>query len=209
MPFRTEKPVENQAYHLFNRSIAGYRILEHRDDAERFFETILYYNDDGHKTRFSLTESGERLIPSGAPIVKIIAYCIMPTHFHLVLEPLLPDAVSHMLNLVLKSFSRYFNVRHNRRGPLWEGRFKLLRVDTTEELLHLTRYVHLNPVTSYLCEKPEDWALSSYREYIGVRCRQVCDFSGRLEISSSSYSVFVNERASYQRELAKIKHLLF
>ena len=67
---------------------------------------------------------------------------------------------------LLNSYTRYFNEKIKRKGPLWEGRFKKVLVNSDEQLLHLTRYVHLNPVSAGIVEKPEDWPCSSYREYI-------------------------------------------
>jgi len=113
------------------------------------------------------------------------------------------------MNNILNSYTRYFNIRHNRKGPLWEGPYKKLAVETDEQLLHLTRYVHLNPVTSYLVNKPDEWLYSSYKEYLGTDnlSQKICNFGNLLDIRPNSYSEFVEDRISYQRELAKIKSL--
>ena len=114
------------------------------------------------------------------------------------------------MNNILNSYTRYFNIRHKRKGPLWVGRFKRVVVSTDEQLLHLTRYVHLNPVTSYLADNPESWEHGSYQEYCSqndVR-EKVCCFDNLLDIDSRSYKKFVNDRKEYQRGLAKIKELM-
>ena len=56
--------------------------------------------------------------------VEIIAYCIMPTHFHLVVKQLKEDGISFFIQQILNSYSRYFNIKTKRKGPLWEGRFQ-------------------------------------------------------------------------------------
>jgi putative transposase len=79
----------------------------------------------------------------------------MPTHIHLVLRQLKDGGISKFMSNILNSYSRYFNIKHNRKGPLWEGRFRKVLVGSDEQLLHLTRYVHLNPVTACLVDKPK------------------------------------------------------
>jgi len=212
MPCRNILAV-NSVYHIFTKSIAGYKIFNNDDDYKRIVRTIAFYNQDNPKSKFSVFwNKNDNILDKGLDtrerLSKIIAYCIMPTHIHLVLSPSKEKCVSKFMNRVLKSYSKYFNVKHNRKGPLWEGRFKSVLVETDEQLLHLTRYVHLNPVTSYLVDKPEDWGASSYKEYIGKLKNSICDFRDYLDMNNVAYAEFVNERKEYQRELADIKHLL-
>jgi len=90
----------------------------------------------------------------------------------------------------------------NRRTVVWMA-FRIL---------HLTRYIHLNPATAYLAKKPENWLFSSYNEYLldanENDLEKMCQFSGILDIKPSLYRELVNDRISYQRELATIKNLL-
>ncbi|MCM8795996.1 MAG: transposase [Candidatus Omnitrophica bacterium] len=143
--------------------------------------------------------------------VEIIAYCIMPTHLHLILKQLKNNGISVFMGNILNSYSRYFNLKHKRKGPLWEGRFKNILVKNDEQLLHLTRYIHLNPVTASLVSNPEDWNASSYREYLQQvqAVEKICKYDDILEIDPVSYKKFVEDRISYQRDLAKIKNLIF
>jgi len=132
----------------------------------------------------------------------------MPTHLHLVLKQLTEHGISEFMSLILNSYTRYFNTRHHRKGPLWEGRFKDVRVKTDEQLLHLTRYIHLNPVTAYMVGRPEEWGDSSYGEYISGVKDPICEFKGLLNIDPVRYKTFVEDRADYQRRLGDIKRLL-
>ncbi len=132
----------------------------------------------------------------------------MPTHLHLILKQLKENGISIFMGNLLNSYSRYFNIRYKRKGPLWEGRFKSILIENGEYLLHLTRYIHLNPTTANLVRKPEDWELSSYKEYILNKKDALCDYSDLLDISKKSYREFVEDRISYQKELHKIKRLI-
>ncbi|OGD56426.1 hypothetical protein A2V71_04650 [Candidatus Berkelbacteria bacterium RBG_13_40_8] len=140
--------------------------------------------------------------------VKTVAYCIMPTHFHLILGQIGNNGISKFMAKVLNSYSRYFNLRYKRKGPLWEGHFKNVLVNSDEQLLHLTRYIHLNPVSAGLIKKPEDWTFSSYPGYLSSKTDGLCEYDGLFNISSKEYKKFVNSRASYQKELSKIKCIL-
>lgn len=112
----------------------------------------------------------------------------MPTHIHLLLKQILKDGISIYMGKVLNSYAKYFNTKYKRKGSLWESRFKSIEVETTEELYHLTKYIHLNPVTAYLVEKPGDWHFSSYREFIdeiGIN-EKIYNFDEFLEINKMS-----------------------
>jgi putative transposase len=112
------------------------------------------------------------------------------------------------MDRILGSHTRYFNIANDRKGPLWEGKFKNVMVDKDEYLYHLTRYIHLNPVTAHLVEKPEDWIATSYNEYISKDKKGICSFEDVLDITPNLYRDFVEERIEFQRNLAKIKRFM-
>ncbi|MCG2725615.1 MAG: transposase [Elusimicrobia bacterium] len=205
---RKDALVTNEIYHIFNKSIADYKIFNTSNDFLRIKQNLLYYQSP-KDTSFSVFIRSNEIEHSQKNIsVKIIAYCIMPTHFHLILKQLDNGGISKYINNISNSYSRYFNIKHNRKGPLWQGRFKNVLVKDDEQLLHLTRYIHLNPVTSNLIDKPETWEYSSYREYLNLEKNKLCDFSEVLSIDPKDYKKFVNDRINYQRELAKVSHLI-
>ncbi len=149
-------------------------------------------------------QSFKHKLENEAKQVRIITYCIMPTHLHMILQQKQTDGISKFMNRILNSYSRFFNFRHSRKGPLWEKRFERIWVENDEHLLHETRYVHLNPVTAYLVENPEEWPYSSYREYIHLE-QGFCEFKDIIEIAPNSYEKFVRENKENQRELARAK----
>lgn len=144
-------------------------------------------------------------------LVQIIAYCIMPTHFHFILKQIKNNGITEFMGNLLNSYSRYFNLKRKRKGPLWVGPFKNVPVKTDEQLMHLTRYVHLNPVMAFLVKKPNEWEASSYAEYTSLSepDDQICDYDGLLSIDCDRYKTFVSDGIGYQKELSKIKALLF
>jgi len=211
--------VVGQIYHIFNRSIADYKIFKTDEDYSRMINTLRFYQILNPPTRFSLYletplvrkigfQKSFESFNAEPKIVEIIAYCIMPTHPHLILKELIEGGISTFMRKVLNSYSSYFNVKHKRNGPLWENRFKNILVENDEQLLHLSRYLHLNPVTAFLVDNPNQWPYSSYSEYIGEHTNnRLTRLEGIIDIKPQAYRKFVADRADYQRELGKIKKL--
>jgi putative transposase len=207
--------VNNQIYHVVTRSIAGFTVFNSADDYARIKLAVYYYSFEDCPNRFSHHYLKDRTniatirndLADKKKLVEIIAYCIMPTHVHLVLRQAADRGISDYMQRIFISYAKYFNTKYNRKGPLLEGRFKSILVDDTEQLLHLTRYVHLNPSTAYLVNYPEDWEMSSYREFIGAEHDPICAFADLLQINTERYRKFVEDRKDYQRKLAGLKRL--
>jgi len=203
-------------YHICTKSIAGYKVFRSDEDYSRMREMLRYYAIDSPPVRFSLYEklisiggvSSIEGVSSGNRLIDIIAYCIMPTHIHLVLCELKEAGISSFMKKLLDSYTRYFNIKNNRKGPLWQGRFKSILIKTDEQLLHLTRYIHLNPTSDGLVDKPEDWEYSSYREYLNRTDKPLCNYAPYLKVNPETYKIFVEDMQDYQRRLSEIKHLL-
>ena len=208
-------PLSNDAiYHVFTKSIAGYCIFRDDHDYARMINLIRYYRLEKPPTRFSayVTLKDKDLFFSKYCLTKdllvdVISYCIMPTHLHIALKQLKGNGISTFMGNVLNSYTRYFNTRSGRKGPLWQSRFKHVPVESDAQLSHLTRYIHLNPVTEHLCEDPGAWQYSSYREYMGESEDAVCDRDYGLFPSPSAYRDFVLDQKEYQRSLAQMKYL--
>ncbi len=205
--------IAGEVYHIFSKSIADFEIFRNKSEYKRMQNLLKYYKLEKPPLRFSVfmeTKNKEKLFRKHSStqrnLIDIIAYSFMPTHIHLVLKQLTRNGISGFMNNILNSYTRYFNIKTKRKGPLWESRFQRLLVETDEQLLHLTRYVHLNPVTAYLVNKPQDWQFSSYGEFLGKE-QGICNFSTLMKIEPASYKKFINSRIVYQRKLAKIKRL--
>lgn len=203
-------------YHVYSKSIAGYKIFHTKNDYNRIIDLFKYYRIKNTGVKFSkfleirnMTIFIEKHWSSKDFLVEIIAYCIMPTHIHLVLKQLQEEGIVIFMGNILNSYSRFFNIRTSRKGPLWESRFKNVLVETDEQLLHLTRYVHLNPVTAGLVESAEEWRYSSIKEYLSKRkdLEGICDFDSSIELEKLNYKSFIDSQKNYQRELGKIKSL--
>ena len=85
------------------------------------------------------------LAKTSSPLVTFVSYVLMPNHFHLLVQQLTDDGISRLMKLLSDSYTRYFNTKNERVGPLLQGQFKAVRVESDEQLLHLSPYIHLNP----------------------------------------------------------------
>jgi REP element-mobilizing transposase RayT len=121
------------------------------------------FTDDRDRMRFLalLNEVAGRLDWSGH------AYCLMPNHFHLLVET--PGrTLSRGLQRLNGSYAQWFNWRHGLSGHLFQGRFHSVLVETDAHLLELSRYAVQNPVRARLCDSPADWPWSSCRAMLGL-----------------------------------------
>lgn len=222
MPVRFEPFINNSLYHIFTRSIDSKVIFAQELYLKLFLEIMRYYRSSKTKISFSYLP---RLKKEELAIVlkeiyyhkyfrvEILAYCLMPTHFHLLVKQKKERGISRFISDVLNSFTRYYNIKNKRKGPLFLPRFKSSSIGSDDILLHVSRYIHLNPYSSgtiksigNLIEYP--W--SSFPTY--SRGERVDDLITSQEILSlfdsdkRKYRKFVFDNANYQRTLEAVKY---
>ena len=196
MPRRKVRLVAGEYYHVYNRGNNRQDIFFDRENYWFFLRRLYQY--------FRVSEGPHRTLE----LCTVIAYCLMPNHFHLLLQPR-GDQLSRYFQMLAISYTKAINAHHNRVGALFQGAFQAKNVDRDEYLLHLSRYIHLNPVHAGLVERPDDWEFSSYREYIGTRTITLPkpDIVLAQFPSRDAYRQFVEAHVPYAQE--RIAHLLF
>lgn len=216
MNIRKDPLINGQYYHIYNRSIAKFIIFNSAEDYYRMIDIIKLYCYADFNYKYSRYIELEPLIQKNIlnsiistnnVLIEIVAYCLMPTHFHLILKQIVDDGISKYIARMLNSYSRYFNSKLQRTGPLWAGKFKNVLVSNDEQLLHLTRYIHLNPVSINLVDKCESWPNSSYSEYASGQ-EEICSYQNLFNFMPNQYKKFVKDRREYQREISRIKNIL-
>jgi putative transposase len=95
--------------------------------------------------------------------VDVHAWVLMTNHVHLLCTPRKVNGVSQMMQALGRQYVRYFNHRYKRTGTLWEGRFKSCLVEDEGYLLHIYRYIELNPVRASIVNEPSEYVWSSYQ----------------------------------------------
>lgn len=212
---RKEQFVSGEIYHLCNKSIANFGIFKEFTNGQKFIEILDYYNNRLVLKSFSqfLEENGHYdyqnlLYPKEFPYVKFLGYNIMPDHYHLLVKILHDRSLSQYMANVENSFTRNFNIRFKRKGPLWQSSFKAVRIRTNEQLLHVSRYIHLNATSAGLVDKPEDWLPTSYQDFINnekILKEIITEISIR---NPMMYKKFVEDQKDHQRKLKLIKKLV-
>jgi len=134
-------------YHVFSRTNSGDSAFPDRRDMGKFLEYLAKYAD-----MFEF---------------RIHAFCLMPTHFHLLVESGPRAELSEFMKRLLTAYTIYYNRRHARHGHLFQGRFKSLVVDKSDYLLALSRYIHLNPAATSGKRRYETYEGSSMKYFLG------------------------------------------
>jgi hypothetical protein len=177
MPRRKVPLKAGEYYHVYNRGVNYDKIFFSRENYLFFLRRLRQYGlDEKSETDTSQTsevsETSEVLgrsgVFDGSEVSEIIAYCLMPNHYHLLVRPA-HDNLSHSMQLFGISYTKAINKQQGRVGPLFQGQFQAAHIPTDDYLLHVSRYVHLNPVEARLVKCAEDWEFSSYRDYLGLR----------------------------------------
>jgi len=187
MPYRGEVFVKGRYYHIYNRG-AG--------------RGLLFFNAGNYEYCLRLVK---RYV--GRYGVAVIAYCLMPNHYHFLLRQETEEPLSKFVNVLFNAYVQAVNRQQGRRGTLFEGRFRHVWVNREEYLVHLCRYIHLNPVKAGLVSRPEDWPYSNYREWIGRRAGTLKDeaFIRARFPTPESYRRFVADWRDEERVRAQIE----
>lgn len=173
MGIRLHNFVEGEFYHIYAHGISELNIFRDKKDYQRFL--TLLFSANGTKTIPRLDrcvdlnlvwDIANNKIDLGQPLVDIICFCLMPTHFHILLGERGNANISKYLHRILVSHSKYFNLKYERRGHLFENKFNSKHIDNNEYLLVLSSYIHKNSKDISLWKnKEEKYPWSSYQDY--------------------------------------------
>lgn len=184
-------------------------IFKNIRDHQRFKNGMLHYLNA--KTTISLSQSNPNDYEKPEEqLVDIVCYSLMPNHFHFLIKQNIDNGIMNYIRKLTNSYAKYFNTKYDRKGPLFEGKFNAVRVESNEQLLHLSRYIHLNPLIGYVTKDLNSYKWSSYPEYLGFSNQKLCSKSVILDQFKSidAYEKFVIDQVEYSKKLSEIKHLL-
>jgi putative transposase len=221
MPTRKTPLITDHYYHVYNRGVGGQPIFTDTREYQRFLLTLRYYRCQKTPIQLSrfLEQAKEKraidlsILERNENVrVEILAYVLMPNHFHLLMKQSITDGIKELQHQLWDSYGRFFNLRHERSGTLWQGRFKAKLLETDEQLMHVSRYIHINPLVAGLVDTKNlfsyPWSsLSSYfSEKISfVNTKIILGYFPNILV----YKSFILDQIDYAHELEKIKHLIF
>jgi putative transposase len=178
---------ENGFYHIYNRGVEKRLIFQDEQDYAVFLSYLKTYllPKDEKQLRNSLANPNlnykERdkilkllRLNNFAGDIKLIAYSLMPNHFHFLLKQKSANAVDHFMNSLATRYTMFFNKKYKRVGSLYQAVYKAVLVESDQQLLYLTSYIHRNPLPERLIPKEEILSVlysqpSSLPEYLGER----------------------------------------
>jgi putative transposase len=174
--------IKTQHYHIYNRAITGNLL---------FRENLNY--------PYFLSKVEKYILPEA----DLIAYCLMPTHYHFILK-LNSDNISTAMQRMALSYVKSYNLVYRQKGHLFQGPFQRIHVTDLNYLLHLSRYIHLNPVKAHLVQKAELWDYSSYQEYIGLREPDYINTEGILDLLTEKPRTSLNIKQQEYRKFVEL-----
>lgn len=201
----------NQHYHVYNRGIEKRKIFLDDEDYRMLKYYLFIYLAPQNEVLEKYPHLPLRLKARNlSKDLELLSYCLMPNHFHLLVGQQSQNGISKLMKQLFDAYTRYFNTKYRRVGSLLQGRFKAALIESEDLLLHLSRYIHLNPVVADLVKNPKDYEWSSYLTYTGIRKENFCNEKSIIAFFSNikKYESFVEDQIGYAKELGKIKHLI-
>lgn len=178
---RDLKFAEGEYYHVCGRGNNKQPIFHDNHDYIRFLSYLMCcqanvefdideVNEELRRDRDNFLEANvaKQICDNG--YVDLVGFCLMPNHYHLILHNKTEDGVSRFMQRVLNAYTRYSNVKYDRGGHVFQGPFKAVYVESNEQLVYLSAYIHLNArELPKWRNNPHEYAWSSYNNYLSGR----------------------------------------
>lgn len=203
--------VKNGYYHIYNRGVEKRTIYEDEQD----YKVFLNYIKEGLSPKPNPEEIKKSFILKGSSFqgvphthknyhkkVELLVYCLMPNHFHFIIKQIQKGSMEGFMRSLATRYSMYFNKKYNRVGHLFQGIYKASMITNDAYLLHLSRYIHLNPLEY---TKNLSSAYSSYGEYLGLRRTEWVCIKEILAFFNKAKSDFLKSVNTYKNFVEKYK----
>lgn len=210
MPSKNEikQYLENGYYHLYNRGVEKRKIFLDDQDFKVFLSYLKEYLEPIDKQTLLKQQYLVHYIQRDkiakqlrrnnfSDNINLLAYCLMPNHFHLLIRQNMARGIESFMKSLLTRYVMYFNKKYKRIGGLFQSTYKAVLIKTDEQLLYLSRYIHLNPPYQGLSLLEN--AYSSLGNYLGkwgtkwVKPKSILDFFSKTN-KNLSYEAFVLEK---------------
>jgi putative transposase len=155
-------------YHIYNRGVDKRKVFLNEKDYLKFLAGMVVFNDTeltGHLTaKLNFADIRSLASQERKPLVEIVAFCLNPNHYHLILKQVEDNGIEKYLHRLGTSYTKYFNIKNKRTGSLFQGTFKSVHIESNKQLLHVSSYVNCNSeIHGIAPANKHQW--SSYWEY--------------------------------------------
>ena len=208
---RKEEFAKGEHYHIYNRGVDKRSIFLGPGDSLRFLTTLTAFNTTeptGGLYEISLKKI-ENKNPEH-PLINIVAYCLNPNHFHLLLEQVADNGISKFIQRVAGGYTWYFNQKQNRSGALFQGRFKAKHIKDNDHFLRVSAYINANDRIHQIGGESSALVRSSLREFVGPSLRTgICKKDivlGQFN-SPAEYQNYIEELIPEMIEAKTLEHV--
>lgn len=156
---------KDSIYHIYNRGVNKMDIFKKEYDFRVFLYRLKENLFPNLKNEKNLSKTERRRKPLPPNSFDLICYCLMPNHFHLLIQQKTDLPITKLISKVCTGYSKYFNKKNKRIGAVFQDQFKSVLIENNEQLLWTSYYIHKNPIEADLVRNPEDYIWSSYQEY--------------------------------------------
>lgn len=181
MPKRQTQFILGGTYHILNRGVNKMPIFLSKADYLRFEGLIDYYRFE-RDIAYAVYRKNKRILDAKkkklVPLVTILSYCSMPNHFHLQVQAKAKDGIRKFTDKVFISYAMYFNKKYERVGPVYQNRFVSVPMQSVDQFLYLSAYIHRNPMEGNLVNTNESllaYPYSSFGHYTGFNKKSFID----------------------------------
>lgn len=224
MPIKRPQLVRGQIYHIIIRGVGDQIIFKDKNDHFRGIFSLYEFNTTKpieirtqRKRRKIIKASGEQFSDTRDFLVEILAFCFMPNHIHLLVKQIKREGVTDFMRKLGAGYAAYFNKKYDRKGHLFQGRFRAVHIKTNKQLKNIFVYIHTNGIS--LIEPKwkeggiknqrkainflENYKWSSYPDYIGKKNFPSVterDFFSKVMGKEKGCKEFVNNWVKYKAQ---------
>lgn len=165
-------------YHIYNRTILNIPEFKEKNNCNRLMQAFLLANSTKSGQAFEYLRNNSKptydvglinraleIARKGEKLVDVLCYAIMPDHYHLLIREVREKGITEFIRKCNISIAKYINKRKERRGTIFESRFKSKHIDSNEYLRHLSLYIHLNPLDFIAGKKWREHKLENFNKY--------------------------------------------
>jgi len=161
-------------YHIYNRGNNKEKIFFDEQDYRAFLFRLglclgLTEKELNKEKLIAMPYSRIRITETNKNNFKLHAFCLMPNHFHFMIEQVGDVPISNLILKLCTSYAKYINKKYKRVGHIFQDKFKAVLIEDNPQLMWTSAYIHMNPVKDKIVKHPAEYLWSSYNDYIGKR----------------------------------------
>ncbi len=196
--------VSDSIFHIYNRGNNKEKIFFDEQDYKAFFFRLglcLGFTEEelNKEKSIAMPYSRIRITDTDKKDFKLHAFCLMPNHFHLLIEQIGDVSISKPISKLCTSYAKYINKKYKRVGHIFQDQFKAVLIENDPQLMWTSAYIHMNSVKDKLVKKPENYKWSSYQDFVSDRNLPIMSKKLLIETFGDKKS-FIKETLNFDKK---------